>query len=277
MPASIDEVHWKSLRANGDPARVPFLLRALMATEKSKRAAAWGELVDLINHQGDVYSATIEALRCLFSLARDGSVPPSEVLEFASGFFDPAGEYPGELGENLRHVFSEALPIVFRSLFARDPVEREVSALILGNLPQLSMGGEALEGPRRGAQPLLQLHEQSLVELQRAIASERESAPLALAIWAFGSLRVSDPPTEMFLQTAQQANDALVRAVAAAFVARWRGRDAEEFEVRVVADAMARRLGATTKLPFGFFEESLKCPLGGHLVQQIRTGRYVAT
>lgn len=253
--AMIEDIAWAALRANGDPRHIPLLLRALRTTDAQKRDDAWRQLVELIHHQGDVYEATVVTLPLLLAMARDDTIPRAEVLELVSSFADV--ECPGELGERLRRVFVDAHPMLLSALASPDPDERRLAAYVLGHLPEA--------------------RESSLVALSKALATERDARPLALAVWASGALEGPDADPVPYLRIAREAQSPLVRAVASAWLARWRGRDAEEIDLRTVVDAMARGLEEGSTLPFGFLEESLNSPLGNRLLQQLRTGRYVVS
>jgi hypothetical protein len=228
-------------------------LLALQNASRSRRDGAWAELVDLVNHQGTIYEATVATVSALLTDAVRLTIPAMEVLAFVAG---PAEyiECPGELGANLRRALVEGHPLYVATLRSEDAAEREVAAFILGNLPE-----------RRA---------DSLPELEELIAGEQAPAPLAVAIWALGTLQTS-PKMEFFTRLARQMKAALPRAVASAFLARWHGREASESETRAIVDALHDRLDQNTRLPFGFLEDSLQSPLGGELLQQVRTGRYV--
>ncbi|MGZ3424588.1 MAG: hypothetical protein ACXVEE_42415 [Polyangiales bacterium] len=245
---------WATLRANGDARRIPVLLHELRDPRDAHRERTWQELVDLINHQGDVYDATVAALPALFANAAERATPVVEVLDFVSGLAENT-HCRGDLGATLRRALSDGYPLFVAALRSKDDTEREVAAYILGNLAERTSD--------------------SLPELERMLAREQAPRPLAVAIWAFGTLQASPDP-EVFATLARDVKSPLARAVANAFLARLHGREASESETRAITDALHHRLDDDSRLPFGFLESSLQSPLGDHLLQQIRSGRYTA-
>jgi hypothetical protein len=248
------EPRWASFRANGDARRIPSLLHELRNRRDGERNRAWRELVDLINHQGDVYDATVATLPMLMANA-ERATPIIEVLDFVSGLAENI-YCRGDLGASLRRALSDGHPLFVATLRSENAAEREVAAFILGNLPERAP--------------------ESLPELQGMIAREQAPGPLAVVIWAFGNLHASPDPA-YFAILAQDTKSALPRAVANAFLARLHGSAASESETRAITDALYHRLDEEARLPFQFLEDSLRSPLGGNLIQQIRSGRYVPT
>ena len=245
--------NWAKLKANGDARRIAPLLLALRESGPVERDEAWRELVDLVLHQGAIYDSTVATISALLEEAAQTPALRGEILDFVAG---PAEyiECPGELGMQLRRSICEGYSVYLDALGSDDDAEREVGAFILGNIPERSAD--------------------SVRHLLGMIATEADEAPLALAVWALGNLQ-SSPQVELFAQLSQEVKLPLPRAVASALLARWQGPDASEEDTRAVADGAFHDLAGDTRLPFEFLEASLLSPLGGELLQQIHTGRYV--
>lgn len=244
---------WATLRANGDARRIPQLLVALRQPAPAERREAWAELADLVNHQGDIYDSTVATIAAVLEVAVELPSLRLEVMDFVAG----AAEYidcPGELGTRLRRAVCEGHSLYVDALCSDDETEREVGAFILGNIPERST--------------------ESVPHLMRMIATEPNGVPLALAVWALGNLQ-SLPHVELFARLSQEIRLALPRAVACAFQARWQGPTTPEDKTCAVADAVFQGLAEDSRLPFEFLEASLQSPLGGDLLQQIHSGRYV--
>ncbi len=252
---TIVDRHWVPY---GDAREVPDLLRQLLSPNGEMRLRAWARLTPIIHHQSSVYHYTAEAIPFLFDIATRSDSHKLEVLDFLCFL----AEYPGprEYAPNkrVRDLLLAGLEAYISALHSDDSRIREVAAAILGFLPEA--------------------WSDSAIPLAAAIATESNVCVLPTEIWAFGIMVDADRPTQLFESLFHRHTDLSVRAVVASFLLKWAVGSVDEVFVRTVAEGYFAQIMGNFRIPCGLLEDSLhSCALGGKLLQQINTGRYVCS
>jgi hypothetical protein len=268
----LSQVRWEKLRSeHGDPKRIPELFRSVATTsaealvprpgapgkEVFEFRSAWTELMQFA-YDGpclSVNECTIEMCPFIFALLLLSRGHRMLALEGILGLCEETTNNPRPLPVHVRAQLAKGIPEVIGFLHDNSPSVRGLSAAILGRLS---------EHP-----------EVSYAAIAAALATESEPEVSAVETWALWMLGNRD--RETFERLYQGAVDVLPRAVAASLLISQAARDVKDEWVHAVAagELMEQQ---DLWLPHGLFEAALhQCPLGGHVLQQIRTGRYKST
>jgi hypothetical protein len=79
MLEGLDQIDWRRLRHSyGSATDVPGYIRGLISDNPGERQHAYDELLNTINHQGDIMSATAQVVPFLVELMTYDAVPIKE-------------------------------------------------------------------------------------------------------------------------------------------------------------------------------------------------------
>jgi hypothetical protein len=189
MLETLNDVRWHRLRhARGPAIDTPTHLLNLLSSDAETRADACCRLEDTINHQGNIYSATVAAVPFLIEIAGAPETPaPEDALELLTSIAQPV------TGEMVHPDLREILKPFLGLPRFHGAIQPRIRSGIDVYLRLLRTGTEAVR--RQIAELLTCLpdeREQSIPALCAALRDAREPATRATLILALGWLGVKE-------------------------------------------------------------------------------------
>lgn len=251
MLEGVDAVDWPRLTyAHGSAANVPDMLRDLASTDRSTAEAGLQAVLDALFHQGEVYPATVPAIRFLVELAQHASHQRAEIVQTIGRGVDPDHAY-GRAVRKVRAAVQEHAGVLRALLTDPDPAVRAAAAYAVahcdGAAAALGERWAAEQAPEVRASLLLALHRVAPERVRDLLPAATVDGPYPVRLAAvLALLRGGDQLPESAIEAAAEA----LAAGAEIHEAWWASLSivdelVEHLDVPLLADPLGRLLATT--------------------------------